>query len=84
VAINLPLPIQALPTIETHSRAPSSSSSQGPGRSTRRYQRHPRPDRNARSRPKTAHVIFGEHVRHDPVLRNASFAELAKETEKRC
>ncbi|KAH7108849.1 hypothetical protein B0J11DRAFT_391288, partial [Dendryphion nanum] len=40
-------------------------------------------DPNAPHRPKSAYVLFGEHVRQDPTLRFSSFAEIAKETGKR-
>jgi hypothetical protein len=54
-----------------------------PTNTTRPYRRHARPDLNAPSRPKTAYVLFGEHVRKDPALSGSSFAKLAKETGKR-
>lgn len=47
------------------------------------YRRHPRPDPNAPIRPKTASVVFGGHVRQDPVLGGLSSTDLAKETGKR-
>ncbi|KAL5371357.1 hypothetical protein DPSP01_014318 [Paraphaeosphaeria sporulosa] len=52
-------------------------------RTTRQYRRHPRPDSNAPLKPKTAYVLFGEHVRQDPALSRLSFTEFAKETGKR-
>lgn len=58
-------------------------SPQHPKRTTRQYRRHPRPDLNAPVKPKTAYVLFGEHVRRGPTLSRSSFAELAKETGKR-
>ncbi|UPX14874.1 uncharacterized protein EKO05_0005345 [Ascochyta rabiei] len=58
-------------------------SSQQIARTTRPYRRHPRPDLNAPQRPKTAYVLFGEHVRQDPALSNSSFTEISKETGKR-
>jgi hypothetical protein len=58
-------------------------SSQQVLRTTRTYRRHPRPDPNAPERPKTAYVLFGEHVRSDPTLSLSSFADIAKETGKR-
>jgi hypothetical protein len=67
-----------LERIETIS--PSSPQSE---RTKRQYRRHPRPDPNAPARPKSAYVLFGEHVRHDPALKGSSFTELAKETGKR-
>jgi hypothetical protein len=38
---------------------------------------------NAPYKPKTAYVLFGEHVRQDPALSGSSFVEIAKETGKR-
>jgi hypothetical protein len=49
-------------------------------RTTRRYRRHPRPDPNAPHKPKTAYVLFGEHIRQDPTLSRSSFTDIAKET----
>jgi len=54
-----------------------------PKHTTRPYRRHPRPDPNAPSKPKTAYVLFGEYVRQDPALSGSSFTEIAKETGKR-
>lgn len=56
-------------------------SSQQAARITRPYRRHPRPDPNAPHRPKTAYVLFGEHVRQDPTLRHASSPKLPREQE---
>lgn len=50
---------------------------------TRPYRRHPRPDPNAPRKPKTAYVLFGEHVRQDPALGRSSFVDIAKEQGKR-
>ena len=58
-------------------------SSQQGTRTTRSYRRHPRPDRNAPVKPKTAYVLFSEHVRQDPALSHSSFADIAKETGRR-
>ncbi|KAH7084734.1 hypothetical protein BKA63DRAFT_1660 [Paraphoma chrysanthemicola] len=52
-------------------------------RTTRPYRRHPRPDPNAPHKPKTAYVLFGEHVRQDPALSRSSFTDIAKETGRR-
>ncbi|KAF2673298.1 hypothetical protein BT63DRAFT_152889 [Microthyrium microscopicum] len=49
----------------------------------RTYRRRPKIDKNAPRRPKTAYVLFSEHVRSDPDLKGASFTELAKEAGKR-
>jgi hypothetical protein len=49
----------------------------------RQYRRHPRADQNAPRRPKTAYVLFSEHVRRDPAINRLSFAEVAKEVGKR-
>ncbi|KAJ4375346.1 hypothetical protein N0V83_002432 [Neocucurbitaria cava] len=58
-------------------------SSQQAERTTRPYRRHPRPDPNAPHKPKTAYVLFGEHVRQDPALSHSSFTEIAKEVGNR-
>jgi hypothetical protein len=52
-------------------------------RARRQYRRHPRPDTNAPRKPKTAYVLFTEHVRKDPAISRLSFAEIAKEVGKR-
>jgi hypothetical protein len=52
-------------------------------RTTRSYRRHPRPDPHAPPRPKTAYVLFGEHVRQDVASMRPSFTDIAKETGKR-
>jgi hypothetical protein len=49
----------------------------------RQYRRHPRPDHNAPYKPKTAYVLFTEHVRTDPAISSLPFAEIAKEVGKR-
>jgi hypothetical protein len=54
-----------------------------PTRTIRSYRRHPRPDPNAPHKPRTAYVLFSEHVRQDPGLSHSSFTEIAKETGKR-
>jgi hypothetical protein len=81
-ATYFPQPSTRLPTVGAYFEE-SQSSSQQEARTTRRYRRHPRPDPHAPSKPKTAYVVFGEHVRQDPAISNLSFAELAKETGKR-
>jgi hypothetical protein len=81
-AENFPLPSEGLPAIEEHSEAMSQPSQQG-ARATRPYRRHPRPDPNAPHKPKTAYVLFSEHVRQDSALSGSSFTEIAKETGKR-
>jgi hypothetical protein len=58
-------------------------SSQHAARTTRSYRRHPRPDPYAPPKPKTAYVLFGEHVRQDAASSRSSFTEIAKETGKR-
>ncbi|KAH7082582.1 hypothetical protein BKA63DRAFT_134537 [Paraphoma chrysanthemicola] len=55
-------------------------SSQQTERTARPYRRHPRPDLNAPQKPKTAYVLFGEHVRQNPALSSSSFTQIAKET----
>jgi hypothetical protein len=52
-------------------------------RTKRPYRRHPRSDDNAPRKPKTAYVLFSEHVRRDPAINRLSFAEIAKEVGKR-
>ena len=44
----------------------------------RRYRRHPRPDPYAPKRPKTAYVMFADHVRTDPVVSSLSFTEISR------
>jgi hypothetical protein len=82
VARNLPLLSEGQPAIREHSEV-TPRFSQQVARTTRPYRRHPRPDPNAPHKPKTAYVLFGEHVRQNPVLGRLSFAEIAKETGKR-
>ncbi|CAN9176814.1 unnamed protein product [Alternaria alternata] len=81
-AENFPLPSEGLPTVEEHSEA-TPQPSQQVARTTRPYRRHPRPDPHAPHKPKTAYVLFSEHVRQDPALSRSSFTEIAKETGKR-
>jgi hypothetical protein len=81
-AENSIVPFEGLPAIEEHSEATSQPSQQR-ARATRPYRRHPRPDPNAPHKPKTAYVLFSEHVRQDPELSRSSFTEIAKETGKR-
>jgi hypothetical protein len=76
------LPHRGLPIIEgqsTESFLPLSP----PTRAKRRYRRHPRPDHNAPRKPKTAYVLFSEHVRTDPAVSHLSFVEMAKEAGRR-
>jgi hypothetical protein len=78
--------IRNAPPSYQHVRDPSDMT--GPNspqttRTTRPYRRHARPDPNAPPKPKTAYVLFGEHVRQDPALSGTPFADLAKETGKR-
>lgn len=77
-----PLPSEGLPIMDEHSEVTSRSSQQA-GPSTRPYRRHPRPDHDAPTRPKTAYVLFGEHVREDAEVNGLSFAEISKKTGKR-
>jgi hypothetical protein len=79
---NVPVPSEGLPTMEEHSE-PTPQPSQQAARTTRPYRRHPRPDLNAPHKPKTAYVLFGEHIRQDPALTHSSFTDIAKETGKR-
>jgi hypothetical protein len=58
-------------------------SSQQTARTTRPYRRHPRPDLNSPQKPKTAYMLFGEHIRQDLTLSHLSFTDIAKETGKR-
>jgi hypothetical protein len=81
-AENFPLPPEGLPAIRGHSGAMPQPSQQA-ARTTRPYRRHPRPDPNAPHKPKTAYVLFSEHVRQDPALNRSSFIGIAKETGKR-
>lgn len=66
-----------------HTAAGQSEGTQQAARTTRPYRRHPRPDPNAPTRPKTAYVLFGENIRQEPALSGLTFTELAKETGKR-
>jgi hypothetical protein len=79
---NLLLPSEGLPIAEELSEATPQPSQQA-ARTIRPYQRHPRPDPNAPHKPKTAYVLFSEHVRQDPALSRSSFTDIAKETGKR-
>jgi hypothetical protein len=81
-AENFPLLSEGLPAVKEHFEATPQPSQQA-ARATRPYRRHPRPDPNASHKPKTAYVLFGEHVRQDPALSRSSFTEIAKETGKR-
>ncbi|OAL45796.1 hypothetical protein IQ07DRAFT_518897, partial [Pyrenochaeta sp. DS3sAY3a] len=44
---------------------------------------HPQLDPNASHKPKTAYVLFSEHVRQDPTLSHASFTKISKKTGMR-
>jgi len=79
---NYPLLFGGLTAVAKDSEIVPRSSQQTP-RATRLYRRHPRPDPNASHKPKTAYMLFGEHVRQDPTLGRSSFSEIAKETGKR-
>ena len=46
--------------------------------SKRRYRRHPRPDPHAPKRPKTAYVMFADHLRADPIICSQSFVEISR------
>jgi hypothetical protein len=81
-AENISLLSERLPDSGEHS-AVTPRGSQQAARTTRPYRRHPRPDSTAPHKPRTAYVLFGEHVRQDLVLSSSSFAEIAKETGKR-
>jgi hypothetical protein len=81
-AENFPLPSEGLPAVEEHSEVTRQPLQQST-RATRPYRRHPRPDPNAPHKPKTAYVLFSEHVRQDPALSRSSFTEIAKEAGKR-
>lgn len=51
-----------------------------PKRIKRTYRRRPLPDHNAPVKPKTAYVLFGEHIREKDDGNGLSFAEMAKQT----
>jgi hypothetical protein len=55
-------------------------SSQQAARTTRPYRRHQRPDPHAPLRPKTAYMLFGEHIRNHLASGCLSFTDIAKET----
>jgi hypothetical protein len=44
----------------------------------RKYQRHPKPDPNAPTKPKTGYVLFSNHLRLNPEIAVLSFAAIAK------
>ena len=66
------------------SSLPSKSDSDPPRpeRQKRKYKRRPHQDPNAPTRPKSAYVLFGEHVRSNGAMKALSFAEAAKATGK--
>ncbi|KFZ00536.1 hypothetical protein V500_01015 [Pseudogymnoascus sp. VKM F-4518 (FW-2643)] len=53
------------------------SSSMQPSKK-RKYRRHPRPDKNAPTRPRSAYVIFSNKMREDLKGKSLSFTEIAK------
>jgi hypothetical protein len=77
-----PLPSGGQAAVREHAEVLPKSYQQA-ARTTRSYRRHPQPDSNAPHKPKTAYVLFGEHVRQDPTLSRSSFIEIARETGKR-
>ena len=79
---NIPVIYEGLPDTGEPSKVMPRSSQQAM-RTTRPYRRHPRPDPHAPPKPKTAYVLFGEHVRQDPASSRSSFTEIAKETGRR-
>jgi hypothetical protein len=79
---NPPLLSEALPDTGEPSEVLPPSSRQAT-RTTRSYRRHPRPDPHAPPKPKTAYVLFGEHVRQDAASSRSSFTDIAKETGRR-
>ena len=81
-AENISLLSERIPNIGERS-AVTPRGSQQAARTTRQYRRHPRPDSTAPHKPRTAYVLFGEHVRQDLVLSSSSFSEIAKETGNR-
>jgi hypothetical protein len=82
-AKNLRLPFGGLSAVQEHSKA-TPQPLQHAARITRPCQQHLRPDPKAPPpKPKTAYVLFSEHVRRDPALTNSSFTKIAKETGKR-
>jgi hypothetical protein len=81
-AKNLRLPFEGLSAVGEHSEA-TPQPSQHAARMTRPYRRHPRPDPKAPRKPRTAYVLFGEHVRQDTVLTHSSFTGTAKGIGKR-
>jgi hypothetical protein len=44
---------------------------------------NPRPDPHSPRKPKSAHVLFGEHVRKDPALSHVPHADIEKSNERR-
>ncbi|KAI9693530.1 MAG: hypothetical protein M1820_009182 [Bogoriella megaspora] len=51
--------------------------------SKRRYRRHPRVDPSAPKRPKTAYVMFADHLRKDPEITTLSFIEISRQVGMR-
>ncbi|KAI9692122.1 MAG: hypothetical protein M1822_006352 [Bathelium mastoideum] len=56
-----------------HARHPSEGTI-----SKRRYRRHPRADPHAPKRPKTAYVMFADHLRADPSIGALTFVEISR------
>ena len=60
-------------TLDARSRRPNEGCS-----TKRRYRRHPRADPHAPKRPKTAYVMFADHLRTDPAVGSLSFTEISR------
>ena len=78
-AENFPLLSNRLPAIKEHSKATLQPSQQA-ARATRQYRQHLQLDPNAPHKPKTAYVLFSEHVRQDPALSGLSFIGIERRT----
>jgi hypothetical protein len=79
---SLTVPSEKIPAIGEHSDAMQRSSQQM-AFTTKPYRQHQQPDLSTLHKPKTAYVLFSEHVRQDPALSGLTFIEIAKEVERR-
>ncbi|KAF1983306.1 hypothetical protein K402DRAFT_176946 [Aulographum hederae CBS 113979] len=52
-------------------------------RTKRKYKRHPKADKEAPKRPKTAYVNFADHLRTDPSIASLGFVDIAREVGRR-
>ncbi|KAF2794029.1 hypothetical protein K505DRAFT_361488 [Melanomma pulvis-pyrius CBS 109.77] len=71
-----PLSTSALESLSRETSTPGA-------REKRRYRRHPKADRNAPKKPKTAYVNFADQLRSEPDISCLSFIDIAKEVGRR-